>query len=252
MDQNKLIRDRLRSEFPSLYVKDIDAALKIYNYSYAGTYYHLEQAINSKYLKLKQGSKAKYQTKGSVNGEILSELESVFNIVNPKVECSCCCDEKSFDEFGQCTDGHIICKVCIKKHAENTIYQHLSCKIKCIDCHEKCVGLITEDTLQSILDERVFAEYKNLKKMDEIKEICPALFRTGRLTPIYFGYFENEILQEISKYYYQQELDLPDNIISTISPADILDFITKHKLGPNNKFNEFQKFITKNIKQKNK
>jgi hypothetical protein len=41
MDQNKLIRDRLRSEFPSLYVKDIDAALKIYNYSYKYKYLSL-------------------------------------------------------------------------------------------------------------------------------------------------------------------------------------------------------------------
>ena len=102
----------------------------------------------------------------------LPELELVFDAINPKLECNCCCNDKSFEEFGQCTDGHIICKVCIKKHAENTIYQQLSCKIKCINCNEKCFGEFNEDTLQTILNERVFAEYKNLKKMDEIKELC--------------------------------------------------------------------------------
>lgn len=170
MDQNKLIRDRLRREFPLIYVKDIDAALKIYNYSYAGTYYHLEQSITSNSLKLKS-TKTK-QHSSSINSDLLPELESVFNTVNPKLECCCCCDEKQFDEFGQCTDGHIICKVCIKKHAENTIYQQLSCKVKCIDCNEKCFGEFSEETLKIILNERVFSEYKNLKKIDEIKELC--------------------------------------------------------------------------------
>ena len=169
MEQHKIIRDRLRREFPLVYVKDIDTTLKTNNYSYTASYYYLEHALSSNSLKLK-ATKTK-PVNNSANCE-LPELETVFNAVNPKLECNCCCDEKPFEEFGQCTDGHIICKVCIKKHAENTIYQQLSCKIKCIDCTEKCFGEFNEETLQCILNERVFAEYKNLKKMDEIKELC--------------------------------------------------------------------------------
>jgi hypothetical protein len=172
MEQIKLIRDRLRIEFPSVYVKDINAVLKTSNNSYVKSYYQLEELIASDSLKLKQSYKSKFPMKCAVDCELLPTLETVFSSVNPKLECSCCCDEKKFEEFGQCTDGHLICKVCIKKHAENTIYQHLSCKIKCIDCNEKCIGEFSEETLQSILSERVFAEYKNLKKLDEIKEIC--------------------------------------------------------------------------------
>jgi TRIAD3 protein (E3 ubiquitin-protein ligase RNF216) len=169
MEQHKIIRDRLRNDFPSVYVKDIDTTLKTNKYSYVASYYYLENALISNSLKLKT---VKTKLVNSITNYELPELESVFNAINPKLECNCCCDDKPFEEFGQCTDGHIICKICIKKHAENMIYQQLSCKIKCINCNEKCFGEFNEDALQSILSERVFAEYKNLKKMDEMKELC--------------------------------------------------------------------------------
>ena len=86
---------------------------------------------------------------------------------------------------------------------------------------------------------------------EEIKQICPALFRTGRLTPIYFGYCENETLQSMSNHYYNKELNLPNNIISTISSADIIDHIIKHKLEKDYQFEDFEKYILKNIKTKN-
>lgn len=161
----KSIRDKLRVDFPALYVKDIDNALKLNKQSYPATFYYLQDKVASNTFKLKQGYHAR---KPALTGDKLKEF---INLVDPRIECSCCCDEKEIEKFGQCTDGHLICKVCIKKHAENTIYQLLSCKVKCIDCTEKCYGEYDETTLKEILDERVFAEYKNLKKINEMKEI---------------------------------------------------------------------------------
>lgn len=158
-----MIRNRIKDDFPSLYVKDIDDALKTNKNSYVATYYFLEEKIKANKLKLKHDT----------NRKGFASINSQFtNLVNPKIECSCCCDEKEIEEFGQCTDGHLTCKMCIKKHSENTIYQQLSCKVKCIDCNEKCFGTYTEETLHSILEERTFIEYKNLKKLEEINEIC--------------------------------------------------------------------------------
>lgn len=166
MDQTKVIRDKLCNDFPSIYIKEIDGALKINKNSYTATYYYLEYKLKENSLKLKKVP-SKQRKLGSV-----PELENVFKSVKQTLECSCCCDDKYIEDFGQCTDGHLICKVCIKKHAENTIYQQLSCKIKCIDCNEKCFGEFSEETLQSILNERVFVEYTNLKKIDEINQLC--------------------------------------------------------------------------------
>lgn len=165
MDQKK-VRDKLCNDFPSIYIKEIDNALKTNNNSYVTAYYCLESSIKSNSLKLKKvPSKIRYV-------ETTPELDAIFKSVTQTFECSCCCDEKMMEDFGQCTEGHLICKVCIKKHAENTIYQQLSCKIKCIDCNETCFGEFSEETLMYVLSERVFSEYKNLKKLDDIKELC--------------------------------------------------------------------------------
>jgi TRIAD3 protein (E3 ubiquitin-protein ligase RNF216) len=162
----KLIRDKLCNDFPSVYIKEIDVALKANKNSYTATYYYIEDKLKENSLKLKKVP-SKQRKLDSV-----PELDNIFKSVKQTIECSCCCDDKVIEDFGQCTDGHLICKVCIKKHAENTIYQQLSCKIKCIDCNEKCFGEFSEETLQEILNDRVFSEYKNLKKMEEINQLC--------------------------------------------------------------------------------
>lgn len=164
--ESQLVRDKLCNDFPSVYIKEIVGALKVNNNSYTATYYYLEQQLKDNKLKLK-----KVPGKQKVI-ECNSNLESIFKSVKQSIECCCCCDDKQIEDFGQCSDGHLICKVCIKKHAENTIYQQLSCKIKCIDCNEKCYGEFSEETLQKILNERVFVEYKNLKKIEEINQLC--------------------------------------------------------------------------------
>ena len=162
----KLIRDKLCNNFPSVYIKEINNALKTNNNSYTATYYYLEEQLKNTNLKLKKVPSKQRKL------EYNFELDIIFNSVKQTIDCSCCCDDKRIEDFGQCTDGHLICKICIKKHAENTIYQQLSCKVKCIDCSEKCIGEFSEETLKEILNERVFSEYKNLKKLEEINQLC--------------------------------------------------------------------------------
>lgn len=60
-------------------------------------------------------------------------------------------------------------------------------------------------------------------KYQEIKEMCPELFRPGRLTPVHFDYINKETLQEISMYYFQQPFPdyLPD--ILTIPTSQIIE-----------------------------
>lgn len=45
-------------------------------------------------------------------------------------------------------------------------------------------------------------------KFNEIKEICPALFRPGRLTPIEFGYMTCKEVDELSKIYFGHKVDI--------------------------------------------
>lgn len=60
-------------------------------------------------------------------------------------------------------------------------------------------------------------------KYQEIKEMCPELFRPGRLTPVHFDYINKETLQEISMYYFQKPFPdyLPDML--TIATSQIIE-----------------------------
>lgn len=164
---SKIIRDKLCNDFPSVYIKEIDTVLKKHKNRYIASYYEIEEKLKTNTLKLKKTQGKQRE----INSEQSLKFKDMFNSVKPIFECNCCCDDKMIEEFGQCTEGHLTCKICIKKHAENTIYQNLSSKIKCIDCSSKCFGEFDENTLEIILEPRVLEEYKNLKKMDEIKEI---------------------------------------------------------------------------------
>ena len=60
-------------------------------------------------------------------------------------------------------------------------------------------------------------------KYDEIKEMIPELFRPGRLTPIHFGYIDQETLQDMSIYFFNKKIKgyLPD--ILTIPTSQIIE-----------------------------
>ena len=161
-----IIREKLCNDFPNIYIKEIDTTLKKHKNSYIASYYDLEEQISLNKLKLK-----KIPGKQKYIGPTI--YDDIFKSVKQTIECNCCCNNKEIDEFGQCTEGHLICKDCIKTHATNTIYQQVCYKIKCIDCSSssKCIGEFNENTLTQILDARVVNEYKNLKKIGELKEI---------------------------------------------------------------------------------
>ena len=80
---------------------------------------------------------------------------------------------------------------------------------------------------------------------DGITEQCPALFRSGRLTPIKIGYIDKETLQNISKHYFNKELTiyLPDQM--KIPTSQIIE-IALSKVSDND-FNGFQEELYKII-----
>ena len=60
-------------------------------------------------------------------------------------------------------------------------------------------------------------------KYEEIKEMCPELFRPGRLTPVHFDYINKDTLQEISMFYFKRKLDcyIPD--VLSIPTSQIIE-----------------------------
>ena len=78
---------------------------------------------------------------------------------------------------------------------------------------------------------------------EEIYKMCPALFRPGRLTPIYFGYADIKILQEMSMFYFNRQLtiNIPNKI--NIPTSQIVQLaIDAISLNNNNKDDAFNYF----------
>ena len=89
-------------------------------------------------------------------------------------------------------------------------------------------------------------------KYEELKEKCPALFRPGRLTPVYFGNFDLELLSRVSKHYFNRNIlfDAPKETEIEISPSHVMEIVSQSMLCQNLKYEYFIDKIQKNISVK--
>ena len=66
----------------------------------------------------------------------------------------------------------------------------------------------------------------------EIEKLCPALVRHGRLTPCYFGCLTNDILCEMTKYFFGDTIDIDVDVNSAnIPPSHAVDIMADIKLN---------------------
>lgn len=85
----------------------------------------------------------------------------------------------------------------------------------------------------------------NTNKYDEIKEMCPELFRPGRITPIYFGYINKETLQDVSKYFFGKKLSgyIPD--ILSVPTSQIIELAFEAMSFGENSYEYFSEQMNK-------
>ena len=84
-------------------------------------------------------------------------------------------------------------------------------------------------------------------KFNEIKNICPELFRNGRMTPVYFGYLDKKYIQKMSKYYFGRELDIKLKDKPNIPTSTIVELAMEMKImydDKNEAFDHFQEKMT--------
>merc|ERR1711934_256381 len=69
------------------------------------------------------------------------------------------------------------------------------------------------DILQGTVSVNGTIIFATTNKFEEIKDFCPELFRHGRMTPVYFGYFEKEQIDQFLHYYFNKTFrDLKEKI----------------------------------------
>jgi hypothetical protein len=85
-------------------------------------------------------------------------------------------------------------------------------------------------------------------KYDEIKEVCPALFRPGRLTPVEFGYMTCKEVNELANVYFGHEVDIKFD--PQIPTSKIIELALYAKLINDPEY--FVSELNKNIREMNK
>lgn len=85
---------------------------------------------------------------------------------------------------------------------------------------------------------------------EEIRQVCPELFRNGRMTPVHFGYANGEILQQISTYYFQHPLrvKLPQDL--QLQTSHIIEIALEASMAEKGGFEIFQDQILELIKNR--
>jgi len=95
------------------------------------------------------------------------------------------------------------------KDKKNTNEKEESAKKAVENSNDNSTRLTIED-LQEILQGPIPLENSiiiaSTNKFEEMNTLCPALFRHGRLTPIYFGNADSHFINEIAKLFFRQEL----------------------------------------------
>jgi hypothetical protein len=94
---------------------------------------------------------------------------------------------------------------------------------------------LTIEDLQEIIQGPIPLENSiiiaSTNKFEEMNTLCPALFRHGRLTPIYFGNADSHFINEIAKLFFKQELIINfsnENIQPSAIIEMALNYIENH------------------------
>ncbi|KAL9938848.1 hypothetical protein V8E36_002567 [Tilletia maclaganii] len=123
------------------------------------------------------------------------------------IECPVCCeDDVEWAELIQCPEGHLFCKECCKRQAENLLGVR-NCNFKCMD-FEGCDFLFSDREVKKFLSEKSFELYENIKQEIEVNQagieslescpFCPYSVDMGDVPDETLFRCENEACRKVS------------------------------------------------------
>jgi hypothetical protein len=78
-------------------------------------------------------------------------------------KCECCCEEFHFESMVQCSEGHIFCPQCLKRHVEISHLERNECEFACISMYSECRGVFSDRSLEKVVDSSFMERIERLR-----------------------------------------------------------------------------------------
>ncbi|KAM8934684.1 E3 ubiquitin-protein ligase RNF216 [Pelodytes ibericus] len=86
------------------------------------------------------------------------------------IECRCCYGSFAFEELTQCADGHLFCKECLIKYAQEAAFGSGQPKLSCLE--GTCTCDFPTSEVEKVLPENILQKYYERKAEEDISAAC--------------------------------------------------------------------------------